>query len=129
MTAKQLTDAGYVETSPGIFTRRSVGWVATAKPEPHQGGALEQGASAKRRSKTSVAGLNLGRCKPIAEVVLVAMLHRRHDDDNLTGGLKPLRDAIASTLGIDDGDPRISFVVSQVQTRGPEGCAVIITQR
>lgn len=42
------------------------------------------------------------------------------DDDNLAGGCKPLRDAIAESLGVDDGDPRVEWEVEQVQTRGRE---------
>ena len=57
----------------------------------------------------------------------MAFRHRALDDDNLTGGLKPLRDAIATTLGLDDGDPRLKFTVHQCVGRGPEGVLVRIS--
>lgn len=38
---------------------------------------------------------------------------RRMDSDNLANGFKAVRDAIASVLGIDDGDPRITFQYDQ----------------
>lgn len=73
-----------------------------------------------------------GRARPIArgrvQVDLVAFVRRPLDDDNLTAGMKPLRDAVASTLGVDDGDPRIRFVVHQIPAgAGPEGTCIRIT--
>ena len=58
----------------------------------------------------------------------MAFRHRALDDDNLTGGLKPLRDTIASTLGLDDGDPGLRFTVHQCIGQGPEGVLVRISQ-
>lgn len=49
------------------------------------------------------------------------------DDDNLRTGAKPLRDAIATTLGIDDGDPRVKWEYGQVAgTEGQQGTIVRI---
>lgn len=61
-------------------------------------------------------------------VVVSLVVFRRValDDDNLSGGCKWLRDAIARSLGIDDGDRRIRFEYSQVVTAGREGTAVRI---
>lgn len=50
----------------------------------------------------------------------VAFLLFYIDDDNLTAGLKPLRDAVAESLGVDDGDPRVEWETEQVQTRASE---------
>lgn len=44
-------------------------------------------------------------------VRLIAVGGRPRDDDNATGGYKGLRDIIAASLGIDDGNPRIQFKV------------------
>lgn len=49
---------------------------------------------------------------------------RRMDDDNLVASLKPLRDAIARSLGIDDGDSRVVWQYSQTETRGQQGVIV-----
>jgi hypothetical protein len=57
----------------------------------------------------------------------VAFRRRALDDDNLTGGLKPLRDAVAQSLGLDDGDPSLKFTVHQCVGRGPEGVLVRIS--
>ena len=59
-------------------------------------------------------------------VSLVRYGRRKLDDDNLAGSFKPLRDAIASSLGIDDGDPRMRWEYGQIETRGQCGTAVRI---
>lgn len=48
------------------------------------------------------------------------------DSDNLAGGMKHLRDAIAATLGMDDGDSRLRWCYGQVQTHGGEGVMVSV---
>lgn len=49
------------------------------------------------------------------------------DSDNTTsGGNKALRDAIAESLGYDDGDARIRFQYGQCETLGETGCIVRI---
>jgi hypothetical protein len=85
----------------------------TRKPEPAAAPPLDRGG---RKHK--------GR--PCCMVTLVVHTRRALDDDNLQGALKPLRDAIAGTLGIDDGDSRIHWEYGQVETRGWEGVAVKI---
>lgn len=59
-------------------------------------------------------------------IILLACVHRELDSDNLQGSLKPCRDAIAVTIGIDDGDPRLRWEYAQVVTRGEEGVIVKI---
>jgi hypothetical protein len=59
-------------------------------------------------------------------VTLTAYLARRVDLDNLAGALKPLQDAVAGWLGIDDGDERLRWEYGQVETRGAEGVTVKI---
>lgn len=78
--------------------------------------ALVGKAPAQRRSRTrSQAG-------PEICIRLVAYLVRRMDDDNLAHAFKPLRDAIAAELGIDDGDSRMRWEYGQLETRGRTGC-------
>jgi hypothetical protein len=43
----------------------------------------------------------------------------RMDDDGLTASAKHVRDGIADWLGIDDGDPRLTWVVRQ--DKAPRG--------
>jgi len=59
-------------------------------------------------------------------VCVVVFRRQRLDDDNLSGGLKALRDAIAASLGLDDGDARIRFEYSQHLTTGKPGTLVRI---
>ena len=56
----------------------------------------------------------------------VENLRKSFDDDNLIASIKPLRDAIAASIGIDDGDKRIAFQYQQLQTKGREGVLVHI---
>jgi DNA-binding GntR family transcriptional regulator len=44
---------------------------------------------------------------------------RRMDDDGLTISAKHVRDGVADWLGIDDGDPRLTWVVKQ--DKAPRG--------
>ena len=44
------------------------------------------------------------------------------------GATKALRDAIAASLGCDDGSERLHWQYSQVHTTGDEGCLVKIEQ-
>lgn len=57
-------------------------------------------------------------------VLFTACRRKALDDDNNVGSLKNLRDAVAKTLGIDDGDKRIQWEYSQVITKGKEGVMV-----
>lgn len=67
-----------------------------------------------------------GRRKGRLVVSLIGLRKRTLDDDNFNGACKHLRDAIAGSLGIDDGDKRIYWQYQQLQTRGREGVLVHI---
>lgn len=62
-------------------------------------------------------------------VTLIAVRQKRLDDDNLAGGFKALRDAIAESLCIDDGDERIEWVYRQQVGPKPHGTIVMITTK
>ena len=51
---------------------------------------------------------------------------RELDDDNLRGGSKHLRDAIADWLGVNDNERWVEWSYSQHHTRGREGVGVKI---
>lgn len=72
----------------------------------------------------SVPGI-AGRFKRIT-VSIIVLCRRRRDDDNLAGGCKHLRDAIAKTLGVDDGDDRVRWQYGHMETRGKVGTLVRI---
>lgn len=69
------------------------------------------------------------RCKTGKSRLVISLVSYRRkllDDDNLEGGLKPLRDAIAASIGIDDGDSGLVWKYGQIQTDGQQGTAVKI---
>ena len=66
-----------------------------------------------------------GRSAPQLLITLISLRGRRLDGDNLAGGFKPLRDAIAARLGVDDGDGRIEWEYGQVVSSRVETLVVI----
>lgn len=48
-----------------------------------------------------------------ATVRLVRLSARVLDDDNLRGALKAVRDGVADRLGVDDRDPRVTWLYDQ----------------
>lgn len=65
--------------------------------------------------------------RPRRVVVSIISLRRRTlDDDNWIGGCKHLRDAIAASLGVDDGDNRIRWQYLQIKSAGRPATIVII---
>lgn len=59
-------------------------------------------------------GLSAGRC---AVVRLVRVAPAELDSDNLASALKGCRDGVADAMGINDRDPRVTFIADQ--ERGP----------
>lgn len=111
------------KSSPDVC-RLNSGLLGLGGLDPGQRGKpqspLDREAPARRRSRARVqAGAEI-------VVTIVAHIRRRMDDDNLATGCKPLRDAIAGELGVDDGDPNIRWEYGQVETRGRTGVTVKI---
>jgi hypothetical protein len=100
----------FIRLNPNLFNPRAV--ESPERPQPKA--ALEQDLPAKPI------------CKIRLEVCIVGFRRKLLDDDNFTAGNKPLRDAIAEEIGIDDGDPRIHFTYHQIKTDGREDTAVKI---
>ena len=59
-------------------------------------------------------------------VALVAFRRRLLDPDAVAFAFKPLTDAVARSLGVDDADQRVAWEWRQVETRGAEGVAVVV---
>ena len=97
---------------------RSVG-AADLRPVP-----ASQPQPVRRASPPAHAGQSR-RARRLV-VSLIGLRRRTLDDDNFNGACKHLRDAIAASLGIDDGDPRIRWQYQQLQTTGREGVLVHI---
>jgi hypothetical protein len=78
-----------------------------------------------RRNLAPAYAPQKGRARSVV-VSLVGCRRRKLDDDNFVGACKHLRDAIAASLGLDDGDPCLRWEYSQHETRGAEGIMVKI---
>jgi hypothetical protein len=59
-------------------------------------------------------------------ISLVGFRHRLLDSDNFASACKILRDQIANSLNIDDGDKNITWQYGQVHSTGEEGVLVRI---
>lgn len=93
-----------------------------------QARALEQAPRALPIRKGSVGKLRGGLgANPVVVVTILACRNRLIDDDNLAAGFKPLRDAIAETLGIDDSDPRVRWEPRQIESTKEETIVRIAT--
>lgn len=89
--------------NPHLF---GVGGLRAAEPQHAQGEALERGEAGQGPRPQRVGG-SVG---PIFRVHFVTFLNRLSSDgDNRVPGLKPLRDAIAASLGVDDNDRIIDW--------------------
>jgi hypothetical protein len=77
---------------------------------------LDKGIQKRQKGKGSV----------VVVVTLITCRRRELDDDGNVAALKPLRDAIASTIGLDDADKRIRFEYGQIESRSKEGVIVKI---
>lgn len=99
----------------------SVGALAPGQRKQVSVSALDRTAPPRHRSKK-----RLGLC-----ITITSYRRRLTDDDNSSvsaGSAKNLRDAIATSLGIDDGDSRLKWEYRQQQTAGAEGTLVTISR-
>lgn len=96
----------------------ALGGVAASQPKPIALRTLEQIIQKRQKGKGGVEIV----------VSLITCRSRETDDDGNVAALKPLRDAIAASIGIDDGDKRIRFEYGQIETRGEQGVIVKVKQ-
>jgi len=99
---------------------QSMGRVADTKPKPNQVRALDRKPSARKGRKRGV----------VIVVSFIPYVSRPVDSDNFgSGPIKPLRDAVADSLKIDDGDSRIKWEYHEpIVTRGACGVQVLISR-
>ena len=92
--------------------RRQVGGLETSQPKPAAARAL---VSPDAKRKSGKAGV---------EFIITLLSHRKRllDEDNHIGSLKPLRDGIAKTLGIDDGSLAVRWQYQQIKTEARRCC-------
>ncbi|AAQ54957.1 hypothetical protein Bcep22_gp23 [Burkholderia phage Bcep22] len=82
--------------------------------------AREHWAARSRRVKKErgLAGTVVPSFALPCTVTLVRISPGLLDDDNLRGALKGVRDGIADRLGVDDRDPRVTWVYAQERAKG-----------
>ena len=111
MTPEEIKQR-FPNASPSFIARNCAlfgGMVsAERKPDPVQ--TLVRRTKAKPGGKRGV----------VVCVTLIALRTRCLDSDNLVSGFKKLRDCIAISLGVDDGDKRIRWEYGFAQTSGRE---------
>lgn len=112
-----------IRTTTGLNSRES--WQARAKRVKRERAATMQALLAFVHWERKTKLLRVLAGAGVVSVHLERVSPREADDDNVVGGLKAVRDEIATWLGVDDGDPRV--VWSYSQTRGP--FAVLVTIR
>lgn len=108
------TKVGALEINQSLF--------ALAAPQTHERERDPLSTLVKGPHKVCIHKTSVGYC-----VTIVSFRRKPVDDDNLITGAKPLRDAIATSLGIDDADRRFLWEYGQVITRGAEGTLVNIS--
>lgn len=92
----------------------AMGGLLPAEREQGAQPALDQDAPAEQARPSGV----------VACVSLIRCGNKTLDSDNLLGALKALRDTIARTLGVDDGDERVRWCYGQARAEGRKGVIV-----
>ena len=95
--------------------RRAVAAISNPESEPQARPLEPRGKTQKNR-----------RRGPAYLVTFISVRVRELDDDNLIGGCKPLRDAVAEHLGLADDKKSIKFAYGQVVSPGEQGTIVMI---
>lgn len=119
MNTNDLIAKGYVKQLDGSYQRPVVRSLVANQGERTPVQPLVQSVQKRQKGKGAVEVL----------VSLITCRARETDDDNNIAELKPLRDAVAAELGIDDADRRIKFQYAQCETRGETGVVIRIEQR
>ena len=84
--------------------------------EANARGSWHGGASRAAQQRRTVALFFRSlRCAVPCNVRIIRVAPSRLDDDNLARAAKAVRDEIASWLGVDDADPRVSWSVAQTK--------------
>ncbi len=120
MTYDELKAKGWRQGPDGAWNHPSRGnldGLGSAEREHDPAPALDGGHAARQSCPEGM----------VIRVELISLRRRLCDDDNDIAGKKPLRDEIAKTIGLDDGDPAIRWEYAQVLTKGSVGTLVKIT--
>lgn len=120
MTYDALKAKGFHQAPDGSYSkpaRRDLAQLGCAERERDPAPPLDGGRAPRKNCPCGV-----GIC-----IEIISFRKRLLDDDNNEGGNKNLRDAVAATLGLDDGDPAIRWDYTQVLTKGATGTLVKVT--
>lgn len=99
-----------LDRSPEMRAYLGLGPVEAKKPKPTASQALVRSDEKQQGGKKFMV------------VSLVQFRKSLLDDhDNARAACKPIVDAIAASLGVDDGDRRIKWQYGQIETRGEQG--------
>lgn len=116
MDADQLRKLFPRASAAFLAANADLGALPAARPEPDPIPALDQGPKARRSRQRRLAVV----------VTLVSFRRGRLDPDSLAASTKAIQDAVAASLGVDDGDPRLRWQYEQVRTEGRTGVLVIV---
>jgi hypothetical protein len=105
--------ASFKARNPQLYP---VGRLQNSQPKSTTPQALARFTEEQQRRAQS-----LGVC-----ISIITLRRRLLDSDNLVGSCKPLRDAIARSIGLDDGDKRLRWQYEQFETKGRQGTIVRI---
>lgn len=118
--AKDSPLAKRVYEDQANYGAQPVGGLATTEPKQNTVRPLDRKPSPRKSRKGSV----------VLVIGIQPYVRRQVDEDNFgSGPYKSLRDAIARSLGIDDGDSRIKFeYYAPIITTGAVGTQVLISK-
>lgn len=131
--------ANWIEGPAGVWNHpsRVRGGLGAGQSEPNQGRSLVEGAPAPKKGNACLAGSDdawnsSGRSggQSSKAILIVTFLVRKRklmdEHDNLRASLKPLADAIAASVNLEDKDSRLTWQYEQVKTSGVPGVTVTL---
>lgn len=106
----------FPNASKSTIARNAVAGLPSAEPQRRNPQPLVQ----KERARQSADG-------PRYRVTIISLRAAQLDDDNLRGGAKALRDAIADRIGLDDNERNIEWIYGQMKS--PKHGTIVMIER
>lgn len=102
---------GEEQGGEGMTITESIRTVSEANRREHWAARHRRASNQKLMVAAALSGKKL---PPLPAVITLTRIgKRRMDSDNLAGAFKAVRDQIARTYGVDDGDPRYTWQYAQ----------------
>lgn len=109
----------FPDASPATLQRNSgLGELENSQRKPDPAQALDGSPQVFKKRKRTVASR--------LTVHIITFRQRLLDSDNFEAGAKPLRDAIAKSLGVDDSDKFVNWNYHQIIAK-PYGTLVLLS--